>query len=281
MSYGNATYYTHKILRILEQGEIILPANVSHTFFSSFGRTALFLLLSALDCRGKEVLLPAFTCPESVVKAVAKAGAIPVFVDIDPRSLNFDLSDLEKKISDRSVAIVSHHYFGMVNTWVKENWEIARRFGLVHIEDCCHSMGARLYGMPIGSYSDASFYSLAKTFGSPGGGLIVCRSEWLGNKIRNYLAHSSNSSKAYSVMKAFHFINYGYTLWVLNHFIKTRIDSYLKKLFLGSLLFFALALCIASCLEKGTEKFRHISEFDLDPKMAKIQYLVVNLQRYH
>ncbi len=270
--------YSTKIFDILRRNRLIPSVNPQNVFFTSFGRTGLYMILKALDCQDKKVLLPAFTCPESVVRAVTESGGIPVFVDIEPSSLNFDMGDLRRKISGRSVAIVSHHYFGMVNTEVEENHRIAREHGLVHIEDCCHSMGATFRGAPVGSSSDVSFYSFAKVFGGLSGGVVVCRSERLARRIENYLsqAQGNSVSPAEAVMKAFHFMNYSYTLWIMNSLIRTRKRTLLKGAFNGSLFFLALAGCFAGFMREDIRKLRRTTEFKLTPHMAKIQYMLID-----
>ena len=62
------------------------------SFLTSYGRTALLLALKSIPVSGKEVILPAFTCPISVTGAVIEAGAIPVFVDINLKNLNFNIN---------------------------------------------------------------------------------------------------------------------------------------------------------------------------------------------
>src|SRR5512139_426043 len=111
---------------------------VRHALGTSYGRTALYLGLRAVGVEGREVLLPAFVC--TVVRhAVAAAGAIPRFVDIDPNTLEMDLEDLRRKVSSRAKAVLMIHYFGRVARTTEAVARLARDHGLLFVEDCAHS----------------------------------------------------------------------------------------------------------------------------------------------
>ena len=153
-------------------------------FPTTYGRTALLLALKSVPVRGREVIIPAFTCPVAVLGAVIESGGIPVFVDINLKNLNFDLRDLRQKITKSTAAIISHHYFGMANPEVVTNEHIARKHGLVHIEDCAHSLGARFQGCPVGKIGDLAVYSFSKNMISPQGGLLQCNSGELLEKVQ-------------------------------------------------------------------------------------------------
>ncbi len=241
--------FERAIVDKLTKRNIIPAVKEGDVFFTTFGRTALYLILKSIDCEDKEVLLPAFTCPESVVNIVIDAGAVPVFVDVDPFTLNFDYTDLRKKISNRTIALVSHHYFGMVNCYVNENWSFAKEYGLVHIEDCCHSMGAKFLNKPIGFASDISFFSFAKTFTAPGGGFVLCNSQWLLKNVKKQLI-KCDSGLSYStlIIDGAHIVNYGYTLWVLRNLMRVYDKSPFRLMFKLPKAFFAVAVCIARLL---------------------------------
>ncbi len=84
---------------------------VRYALGTSYGRTALYLALRSLEINDKEVLLPSFSC--SVVRdAVCLAGATPVFIDVDPKTLEMNLKDIEKHISEKTKAIIIIHYYG-------------------------------------------------------------------------------------------------------------------------------------------------------------------------
>ncbi|MCD6486518.1 MAG: DegT/DnrJ/EryC1/StrS family aminotransferase [Syntrophobacterales bacterium] len=160
-------------------------------FPTTYGRTALLLALKSVPVRGREVILPAFTCPIAVLGAVIESGGIPVFVDINLKNLNFDLNDLRRKITKSTAAIISHHYFGMANPEVAINGHMARKHGLIHIEDCTHSLGAQFQDCPVGKIGDLAVYSFSKNMISPQGGLLQCNSDGLIEKVHTLYNQNS------------------------------------------------------------------------------------------
>src|SRR6266404_6107469 len=117
---------------------------------TSYGRTALYLALRAIDVREKEVMIPAFTCATTLPPAILQSGGVPVFVDISKETIVMDLNWLEKKISPRVRVVISHHYYGSAASNLEEVQRFANRHRLVHIEDCTHSLGAGAPGKEVG-----------------------------------------------------------------------------------------------------------------------------------
>ena len=139
---------------------------------TSFGRTALYLGLKAIDVKDRDVLIPTFTC--TVVRhAVIMAGAIPRFVDINLNSFDLNLDDLKGKITSKAKVIILIHYFGRVARNMYDVIEIARQNNLILIEDCAHSLGAEFAGQKIGTFGDFSIFSLTKGTINFGGGVLV------------------------------------------------------------------------------------------------------------
>src|SRR4030042_579080 len=126
---------------------------------TSYGRTALYLGLGAIDVRDREVIIPSFIC--TVVRhAVVAAGGIPRFVDINLENFTYDLTDLKKKISDRTKVIILVHYFGRVARNMEEVIQVAREKKIALVDDCAHSLGAEYQGKKIGTFGDFSVFSL-------------------------------------------------------------------------------------------------------------------------
>ncbi len=141
-----------------------------------YARTAIYLALKAVDVRGREVLLPAFTC--SVVRdAVCLAGAVPVFVDIDPVDLSLDLDDLKRKTGDRARCLIITHYYGRAASNYEAQLSFARDRGLTAIEDCAHCLGLTRDGRKVGTLGDIAAFSLGKSTLNFSGGIVVCRDE--------------------------------------------------------------------------------------------------------
>lgn len=131
------------------------------------GRVALAAILKAMDVsRGDEVVTQAFTCV-AVPEAIMAIGAIPVYVDIEPDGFNIDPGELATKITLKTRAIIVQHTFGCVAD-MKAISEIAEKFEVPIIEDCCHSFLSTFEDQMVGTIGEAAFYSYE--WGKP----IVC-----------------------------------------------------------------------------------------------------------
>ena len=139
------------------------------------GTSALHLAFLAAGIKpGDEVI----TVPHTFVATVAAlryAGARPVFVDIDPRSMTLDPSKLEAAITPRTKAVMPVHLYGQCADMDAIN-EIARRHDLVVIEDAAQAHGAEYKGRRAGSLGDIACFSFypGKNLGAYGeGGAVV------------------------------------------------------------------------------------------------------------
>jgi perosamine synthetase len=127
------------------------------------GRVAFYAILKAIGLApGDEVILPGFTCVV-VPNAITYLGAKPVYIDIEPTTYNLDPEKIEHEKEkswylDKAKAIVVQHTFGIPADMDKLA-EIAERYNLYVIEDCCHAIGSRYNGQDIGSFGDAAFFS--------------------------------------------------------------------------------------------------------------------------
>lgn len=124
------------------------------------GTAALQVAIRALELKGEIITSPfSFIATTS---AVMYEGCIPVYVDIDPDTLNIDPGKIEAAITDKTVAIMPVHVFG--NTCDIEAIEaIAIRHGLKVIYDACHSVGVRYKGKSVFAYGDVSCTSYHAT----------------------------------------------------------------------------------------------------------------------
>ena len=138
------------------------------------GTSALHLaLLAAGVGPGDEVITVPFTFVASVA-AVCYTGARPVLVDIDPRSFTMDPAAIEAAITPRTKAILPVHLYGQ-SADMDPIMEIARRHGLVVIEDAAQAHGAKYKGRPVGSIGDMACFSFypGKNLGAYGEGGAV------------------------------------------------------------------------------------------------------------
>ncbi len=141
------------------------------------GTSALHLaLLAAKIGPGDEVITVPFTFVASVA-AVLYAGAKPVLVDIDPSSFTIDPAAIEAAITSRTKAIMPVHLYGQAAN-LDPIVEIARRHGLVVIEDAAQAHGAKYKGRPVGSIGDMACFSFypGKNLGAYGEGGAVTTS---------------------------------------------------------------------------------------------------------
>jgi dTDP-4-amino-4,6-dideoxygalactose transaminase len=146
---------------------------------------------------GDEVLIPPFTF-FATAGAVSRAGAIPVFIDIDPTTYNIDPSQIEKKITPRTKAIIPVHLFGQCVD-MDPLLKIAKKRRLFIIEDAAQALGAeyrpdasnsRRAG-EIGDIGCFSFYP-TKNLGAFGdAGMVVTNDPQLAEKVRLLRVHGS------------------------------------------------------------------------------------------
>ncbi|SHJ53232.1 DegT/DnrJ/EryC1/StrS family aminotransferase [Propionispora hippei] len=150
---------------------------MNNAILTSYGRTALYLALLSIGVQGKKVIIPAFTCNTTVPSAIVQAGGDPVFVNVNLSNLSMDINDLQSKLDKDVIAIISHHYFGSFNKNVYEIQNISTNLGLIHIEDCAHSLGARDpdKNREIGYIGDIAIFSFSKSLNNPAGGAIYFR----------------------------------------------------------------------------------------------------------
>src|SRR5258708_4021907 len=153
------------------------------------GTSALHLCIRALGIsEGDEVIVPSFAFI-AVANVLRYERAVPVFVDIDPHTLNLDPARIEEAIPPRTRAILVVHPFGCPAA-LDEILEIARRHNLFVIEDACEALGARFDGRKVGSFGHAAAFGFYpnKQITSGEGGMLVTNDPKLAalaGKLRN------------------------------------------------------------------------------------------------
>ncbi len=149
-----------------------------HVLLTTSCTHALEMAALLLDLQpGDEVVVPAFTFV-STVNAFALRRAIPVFVDIRPDTLNIDERLIEAAITPKTKAIVVVHYAG-VACEMEVITDIARRHGLVLIEDNAHGLYATYRGKQLGTFGPLATQSFheTKNFTCGEGGALVVNDE--------------------------------------------------------------------------------------------------------
>ncbi len=162
---------------------------VKYAFSFNSGRSALYVILKALDIQpGDEVFLQAFTC-NAVPNPVLWAGGTPVYVDVDD-SLNLDPEDFARKLAlslqegGHPRAVIIQNTFG-IPAQVDKILEIAKKHNLLVIEDCAHALGAKYNGQRLGTFGDVAFFSFGrdKVISSVWGGVVTTDSDTFAKKI--------------------------------------------------------------------------------------------------
>ena len=163
---------------------------VKYCIATNSGTAALHMAIAAAGIGpGDEVIVPSFTFIATAA-AVLHHNAIPVFVDIDPRSFNIDPEKIEAKITTHTKAIIPVHIHGLPVD-LTEIQRIAEKHNLVLIEDACQAAGALYQGRKVGQFGALAAFSLNVTKTLPGieGGLLVTNDKRLrdeGNLLRMF-----------------------------------------------------------------------------------------------
>jgi len=159
----------------------------SHAVAVSSGTAGLHLALLALGIgEGDEVIVPSFTFI-AAANAIRYVGAAPVFVDIDPVTLNMDAACVERAITPRTRALMVVHTFGCPAD-MGALLEIAGRHRLKVIEDACEAIGAEYQGRKVGTFGDAGVFAFYpnKQITTGEGGMIVARDAEVAATLRSF-----------------------------------------------------------------------------------------------
>ena len=153
--------------------EISNKLDIPYVLPTGSGTAALELASALLLKRGHEVILPSFTF-SSCANAILLAGAKPVFCDIDINTYNIDPTEIKKKITKKTKAIMVVHYAGMACSMDKI-MQTANENNLFVIEDAAHALGASYRGKSLGTIGDVGCFSFhgTKNAASGEGGAFV------------------------------------------------------------------------------------------------------------
>ncbi len=164
---------------------------VKHSVFVHSGSAANLVTMAALrQLKGEgEVIVPTLTWVSDIA-SVLHAGLKPVFVDIDPRTLGMDISQVLDKLNDRTRAVFLTHVLGYNGLNQKLLDELAAR-NIPLIEDCSEAHGATYQGRRVGSMGWASNFSFyyAHHLSTVEGGMVCTNDDELYEAIRIYRSH--------------------------------------------------------------------------------------------
>ena len=167
---------------------------VPHAVGVANGTDALVLALEALGIgRGDEVVCPAFTF-YATAEAIARAGATPVFADIDPQTLNLDPEDVAARVTPRTKALMPVHLFGRIAPLAELS-----ELGLPIVEDAAQAFGAEGVAQ-TGACSTFSFFPSKNLFALGDGGLVTCLDDDVAKRVRMLRFHGSHDKRTFELV---------------------------------------------------------------------------------
>ena len=150
------------------------------------GLDALMLALKALNVGvGDEVIVPSNTYIATAL-AVTYVGATPIFVEPNLKTFNINPTFIEKKITEKTKAIVPVHLYGLACD-MDLIMDVAEKYNLYVIEDCAQAHGARYKGKTVGTFGDAAGFSFypGKNLGALGdAGAVITNNGEIAEKVR-------------------------------------------------------------------------------------------------
>lgn len=167
----------------------------SHSVAASSCTTAMHIAVAALGLKpGDEVLVPAFTWI-ATPNCVEYMGAKPVFVDVDLRTFNIDVDQIERHITARTKGIIPVHLFGL-SADMSPILDIARRRGLWVLEDAACGFDAWYKGSHVGTFGEYGAFSFhpRKAITTGEGGMLTTDSDDLASLARTLRDHGASRS---------------------------------------------------------------------------------------
>jgi dTDP-4-amino-4,6-dideoxygalactose transaminase len=185
----------------LEQ-EMALLTGCKFAIGCASGSDALILALLAHEIGpGDEVITTPFTFVASA-GSIARVGAKPVFVDIDPDTFNISPEAIKKAVTPRTKAIMPVHLFGLAADMNEVlDWLPSRRIPM--IEDAAQAIGARYEGRAVGSLGSMGCFSFfpSKNLGCAGdGGVVTTNDPDLADKLRLMRVHGARKKYEYEIL---------------------------------------------------------------------------------
>ncbi len=162
--------------------------NAKYASVTVSGTMALEAALYALGIKsGDEVIVPAYTWI-STATCVAKIGAVPVFVDVDPDTYCISPEKIEEAITDKTKCIIPVHLYSSMAD-MESIIEIAQKYNLKVIEDCAHAHGAIYKNKPAGTIADIGAFSFqqSKLLTSGEGGICITNNYDIAKKIDRFI----------------------------------------------------------------------------------------------
>jgi dTDP-4-amino-4,6-dideoxygalactose transaminase len=206
---------TEAVARVMESQHFILGAEVEqfeqevavylgakHAVACASGSDALVLaMLAAGIGPGDEIITSPFTFV-ATGGSIARAGATPVYVDIDPETFNIAPSAVEAAITPGTRGIMPVHLFGL-SADMNEILALAKKHSLCLFEDAAQAIGARYHGKSVGTlgtYGCFSFFPSKNLGGAGDGGLVTTEDPALAEKLRMLRVHGSKKKYHHEIL---------------------------------------------------------------------------------
>ena len=175
--------------------DIAAYCETKHAIGCASGSDALLLALMALDVKaGDEVITTPFSF-FATAACIARLGARPIFVDIDPKTYNLDPSRVADAITSRTRAIMPVHLYGQCAP-MDELLDISKRRGVALVEDAAQAIGATDNGRRAGSMSAIGCFSFypTKNLGAAGdAGILTTNDDELAQRLRRLRSHGGST----------------------------------------------------------------------------------------
>lgn len=174
-------------------------------YFTDMGRTAFRLIIEKLNLKNSEILFPAYIC--DIFYPILKEYSIkPIFLDIEKETFNLKISEIEKKITKKTKAILICHTYGLPIE-LEKVLAIFAKYNLILIEDCAHAFGGKYNERFLGNFGKASFFSLYKLFPTLRGGIATIEKQ--ANKKQIKLKKTSFNIRDFiSLLNSFSFFSF-------------------------------------------------------------------------
>jgi len=231
---------------------------VKYALTFNSGTSALHTVLLAHGITSGEVIVPSFTFI-ATANAVILAGAKPVFAETEDISFGLDATDVKKRITKKTKAIIPIHYGGLASKDIENLREICDDKNLLLIEDAAESFGSKINNKLVGTFGDSSMFSFCqnKVITTGEGGVILTDSEGVYEKMKLIRSHGrveEQSGDFFSTTKTMDYIDVGY-----NYRMPTMIA--------------ALGLSQLNKIDKVIKMRRKNAKF-LDDKLSKIPEII-------
>jgi dTDP-4-amino-4,6-dideoxygalactose transaminase len=165
--------------------------SAKHCVSVANGTDAIFITLKMLGIGSGDEVITAANSFIATSEAISQTGAKVVFVDVNPKTYNIDVSKIEAKISGKTKAIVPVHLYGQPAD-MDPILALAKKYGLKVLEDSAQAHGARYKDRSVGTMGDAATFSFypGKNLGAYGdGGAIVTNSDEFALKAKMFANH--------------------------------------------------------------------------------------------